>query len=469
MKSLVTAVGALLLVTLAIYILLPPPPDNAPTTTIPLQLPSPPVDGTSATATADAQREPAAAAAIGPKTKGVVADRDDPSEDAPAADTGEATVAAEFESADTETPDWVEYEIQPGDTMAKVFASLDLAPGVLASILSASPEAKQLAELRPGQMLRIRRNDNGGLAELIHERSSVETLRVEADDDGFATVVEEKPVEVRTHAASAVIDSSLFVDGQDAGLSDQVIMQLAELFNWDIDFARELREGDRFSLIYEAAYVEGDKFRDGDILAAEFVNKGKTYRAIRYRDPKGAVDYYSPDGRSKRKAFIKTPVKFSRISSRFTNKRWHPVLKRWRSHRGVDYAAPTGTPVKAAGKGRVDFVGRQRGYGKVIFLQHGDRYTTVYGHLSRFAKGLKKGDTVRQGEIIGYVGQTGLATGPHLHYEFRVGGKHVDPLSHKLPTAMPLPKQYMADFKRHAEPLVEQLNLVSAPRIAEKH
>ena len=442
MKSLVKAVAALLLATLAIYALLPPASDDAVPTRIPLQLPAPPV------------------AIDGPR----------PRYDEPVlpADAGiDAAEAVELSPA--ENADWVEYEIQSGDSMARVFASLDLDAGVLARVLAASPEAKRLADLRPGQVLRIRRDEAGGLAELIHERSSVETLRVETGDDGFAAEVEKKPVEVRTHAAAADIDSSLFADGQDAGLSDKLIMELAGLFNWDIDFARELQDGDRFSLIYEATYVDGEKFRDGDILAAEFVNKGKAYRAIRYRDPNGTVDYYSPEGSAKKKAFIKTPVEFSRISSRFTKKRWHPVLKRWRSHKGVDYAAPTGTPIKAAGKGTVSFIGRQRGYGKVIIIQHGDRYTTVYGHLSRFAKGLNKGDKVRQGQIIGRVGQTGLATGPHLHYEFRVNGKHIDPLSHKLPTAMPLPKRYMADFKRHAEPLVDQLNLLSAPRIAEKN
>ena len=468
MKSLVTAVATLLLVSLALYTLLPPPAADDAITTIPLKLPAAPAQPPTAVVNADAPsgtQTPLEDAGTDNTDADLAAI--DASGDEPVPATDDASEPAE--AGEAEPADWVEYEVKPGDTMARVFASLDLGADVLARVLASGPEAKRLADLRPGQLLRIRRDENGDLADLVHERSSVETLRVEAGDDGFAVAVDEKPVEVRTHAASTSIDSSLFVDGQNAGLSDQVIMQVAELFNWDIDFVRELRQGDRFSLIYEAKYVDGEKYRDGDILAAEFVNGDKTYRAIRYRDPGGNVDYYSPDGRSKKKAFIKTPVKFSRISSRFTNKRWHPVLKRWRSHKGVDYAAPTGTPVKAAGKGRIDFIGRQRGYGKVIILQHGDRYTTVYGHLSSFAKGLRKGDTVKQGQVIGRVGQTGLATGPHLHYEFRVNGKHIDPLSHKLPTAMPLPKQYMADFRNHAEPLVEQLNMLAAPRIAEKN
>lgn len=393
----------------------------------------------------------------------------------PVPDVDEAASAESLEEPDESTASveptetWIDHEIRPGDSMAKIFDEFGLDPKVLAAILACDKEAKDLADLRPGQLLRVRVDAEGRLQELIHERSTVSKLRIAAVADGYEAAVLEKPVETRISSASTSIESSLFSDGQSVGLSDQVIMAVAELFNWDIDFARELRQGDHFSVIYESSYVDGEKYRDGIILAAEFVNNGKTYRAIRYSDPNGVVDYYNTDGSAKKKAFIKTPVKFTRISSRFTKSRWHPVLKRWRSHKGVDYAAPTGTPVKAAGRGTVSFVGRQQGYGKVIILQHGDRYTTVYGHLSRFAKGLKKGDSVTQGDIIGYVGQTGLATGPHLHYEFRVNGKHVDPLSHKLPTAMPLPKQYMADFKRHAAPLVEQLNLLAAPKVAEQN
>jgi len=375
------------------------------------------------------------------------------------------TIAEEAEPSEH----WVEHEIRPGDSMAKIFNEFGLEPSVLVDVLDCDQAAKDLAKIRPGQMLRVRLDGNGTLMELVHERSSIAKLRISVTDDGYAAELEEKPLEQRVSSASAVVQSSLFMDGQNAGLSDKVIMAVAELFNWDIDFVRELRKGDRFSVIYESDYVDGEKYRDGAILAAEFVNKGKTYQAIRYTDPNGMVDYYNADGSAKKKAFIKTPVKFTRISSRFTNKRWHPVLKRWRAHKGVDYAAPSGTPVKAAGRGTVSFVGRQRGYGKVIILKHGDQYTTVYGHLSGYAKGLKKGQAVTQGEVIGYVGQTGLATGPHLHYEFRVNGKHVDPLSHKLPTAMPLPKKYLADFNRHAAPLVEQLGLLAAPKVAEKH
>lgn len=362
---------------------------------------------------------------------------------------------------------WIEREIEAGDTLAAILNDFGLAPGLIKELSSCGSAAKDMADIHPGQILMLRLDDEGQLEEMRHQRSSISSLHISRNDGGYDCALEEKALETRTHAASGIIDSSLFADGQHAGLSDKVIMSLAELFNWDIDFARELHKGDRFSVIYEASYVDGEKYSDNNIIAAEFVNNGKSFRAIRFETPDGSIDYYAPDGTAKKKAFIKTPVKFSRISSGFTKKRWHPVLKRWRSHKGVDYAAPTGTPIMAAGKGQVTFIGRQQGYGKVIYLQHGDRYTTVYGHLSGFAKGLKKGDSVKQGELIGYVGQTGLATGPHLHYEFRINGKHVDPLSHDLPTAMPLSRQYMAAFKDHASPLVEQLNLLASPRVAE--
>ena len=414
------------------------------------------------TAGAGEQTEPAEADGL---AEHIAAEDETPE---PTAET-EDQVAVQDAAASPEDGIWIEREIESGDTLAAIFQDFGLSSTLLAELVDSGSTAKSLAMIRPGQKLSFHLDPQGELQELLHERSSIATLRISRNDegDGFEAEIHEKPVEARTQTASGVIDSSLFGDGQNAGLSDKVIMALAELFNWDIDFARELRQGDRFAVIYEADYVDGEKYRDSDILAAEFVNNGKSYRAIRFQDPDGLIEYYAPDGSAKKKAFIKTPVKFSRISSRFTNKRWHPVLKRWRSHKGVDYAAPTGTPIRAAGKGKVSFVGRQQGYGKVIYLQHGDRYTTVYGHLSGFAKGLDKGDSVKQGDVIGYVGQTGLATGPHLHYEFRVNGKHVDPLSHDLPTAMPLPSEYMAAFKKHAEPLVEQLNLLAAPQVAE--
>jgi murein DD-endopeptidase MepM/ murein hydrolase activator NlpD len=237
-------------------------------------------------------------------------------------------------------------------------------------------------------------------------------------------------------------------------------MELAIIFGWDIDFALDIREGDSFSVIYDDLYIEGKPLRHGDILAAEFVNNGTTYRAVRYTDANGHGDYFSPDGKSMRKAFLRTPVAFGRISSYFSTARFHPILNRIRAHKGVDYAAPIGTPVKATGDGKVVFVGTRGGYGNAIELQHGARYSTLYGHLSHFARGLHRGDHVRQGQIIGYVGMTGLATGPHLHYEFRIDGVHRNPLKVQFPDAAPISAQYKQDFVVVSRRLLAQLETV---------
>lgn len=357
---------------------------------------------------------------------------------------------------------WVEHRIGKGDTLANIFKQQELSPSLLHQIVNGSKAAGKLARINPGQLLRFALDEDGELQQLILERNRVTSLQISRSDEGFETREVNRPVTMRVAQVSGVIESSLFVDGQKAGLSDAQIMELAQIFGWDIDFALELREGDQFHLIHEEQYLDGEKLGNGPILAAEFTNRGTTYRAIRYTDKSGGTAYYDPQGHAKRRAFIRTPVKFARISSRFTRKRWHPVLKRWRSHKGVDYAAPKGTPVKATGNGKVVFRGRKGGYGNVIFLRHGGKYTTVYGHLSRFAKGLKTGSKVKQGQIIGYVGSTGLATGPHLHYEFRVNGVHRNPLTIKLPKSIRLPKSEMARFQQQTQPVLAQLDELRA-------
>jgi murein DD-endopeptidase MepM/ murein hydrolase activator NlpD len=278
--------------------------------------------------------------------------------------------------------------------------------------------------------------------------------------NGFKSTLIEHPVERRTASASGVITSSLFEAAQQAGMSDKLTMELAGIFGWDIDFALDIRDGDHFSVIYDDLYVAGNSLRHGDILAAEFVNNGTTYRAVRYTDPSGQSDYYTPDGKSMRRAFLRTPVEFSRISSYFGTARFHPILNRIRAHKGVDYAAPVGTPVKATGDGKVAFVGLRGGYGKAIELQHGARYSTLYGHLSRFASGLRSGNRVHQGQVIGYVGMTGLATGPHLHYEFRIDGVHRNPLKVQFPDAAPIAAQYKQDFSATSRRFLAQLDAI---------
>ncbi len=259
--------------------------------------------------------------------------------------------------------------------------------------------------------------------------------------------------------AQGVITTTLSEAGKKVGLSEELLNQLTQIFAWDIDFATNLHQGDRFSVVYERGGFNGAD----DIVAAEFTNHGKTYKAVRYIDKEGFANYYTPDGKALQKAFLSTPVDFARISSGFDLSRRHPVLHRVRAHKGVDYAARTGTPVKATGNGQISFLGRKGGYGQVIIIQHGDRYETVYAHLSKYRDGLNEGSTVRQGDVIGYVGQTGLATGPHLHYEFRIDGVHQNPLTAQATTnSIPVKATELAEFKSQVQDPLAKLNLVKA-------
>lgn len=355
------------------------------------------------------------------------------------------------------TTRWVEHRVAAGESLAKIFAAQGLDARLLHNIVHSGPEAKSLADLRPGQRLRFQFDENNDLTKLELHRNRVESIRVAIADDEITAEAVSKDVERRVASTAGLIESSLFVDGQKAGMSDGQIMELATVFGWDIDFALEIRAGDQFRVLYEELYLDGEKLRDGAILAAEFTNRGTTYRAVRYEDGNGEVGYYDADGQSKRRAFIRTPIKFARVSSGFNPKRWHPILKKWRSHKGVDYAAPTGTPVKATGDGRVVFRGAKNGYGKTVILEHAGKYTTLYAHLSGFSKRAQTGKRVKQGQVIGYVGKTGLASGPHLHYEFRVQGQHRDPLRVKLPKSLSLPKSEIARFRQATAPLLAQL------------
>ena len=265
-----------------------------------------------------------------------------------------------------------------------------------------------------------------------------------------------------------VINTSLMQAGQTAGLSEELILQLTNIFAWDIDFATNLQQGDQFTVVYEETRLSNNS-SDSQIVAAEFVNQGRILTAIRYKDELGQVNYYSPEGRPMRKAFLSTPVDYVRISSGFDTQRKHPILNRIRAHKGVDYAARTGTPVKSAGDGEVIFCGSKGGYGQALIVKHGERYETLYAHLSDFKAGLKSGDQVKQGEVIGYVGQTGLATGPHLHYEFRVDGIHRNPESLSLAQSLPLHAEVLADFKSQTHPVLAQLNQAKAKTLFAKN
>ncbi|MGB5741408.1 MAG: peptidoglycan DD-metalloendopeptidase family protein [Sedimenticolaceae bacterium] len=357
---------------------------------------------------------------------------------------------------------WVEHRVASGESLARIFAAQKLDAALLHRIVSSSEEAKSLAKIQPGQTIRFLFDENSELTRLELHRNRVESLRVGITDDDISVEQISKAVEKRTASAAAVIQASLFVDAQKAGLSDGQIMDLASIFGWDIDFALEIRAGDQFRVLFEEHFLDGEKLRDGPILAAEFTNRGKTFRAVRYEDRNGEVGYFDDDGHSKRRAFIRTPIKFARVSSRFNPKRWHPVLKRWRSHKGVDYAAPAGTPIRASGDGRVSFRGTKGGYGRTVILQHAGQYTTLYAHMSKYSKRAKVGARVKQGQVIGYVGKSGLASGPHLHYEFRVHGVHKDPLRVRLPKALALPKSEIATFHETTAPLLAKLDSIPA-------
>jgi murein DD-endopeptidase MepM/ murein hydrolase activator NlpD len=267
----------------------------------------------------------------------------------------------------------------------------------------------------------------------------------------------DKPIESSAlTGAYGVIETNLAEAAYKAGLSDELIDELTRIFAWDIDFASNLHPGDQFTVLYKNS-PDADNAKGGHIYAAEFVSHGKFLTAVRFEDADGNVSYYTPEGNSLHKAFLSTPVDYARISSHFDAHRRHPVLNRIRAHKGVDYAARTGTPVKAAGDGEIAFKGRKGGYGQVLILKHGEHYETLYAHLSGFKRGLNDGDHVMQGEVIGYVGQTGLATGPHLHYEFRKDGVHQNPESLEFKRPMRLKNQQLAEFKEFTRPLLAKL------------
>ncbi len=357
---------------------------------------------------------------------------------------------------------WISVEIKPGDKLANVFKQLGLDTRQLDKVMALGGEAAKLARLYPGKTLKIKMGTEGRLQELLYNITPTRTLHIMGSNitgtpASFLANTVEHPLERRIASVAATIDSSLYLAGQKAGLPDTLTMELANIFGWDIDFAADVQRGDNFTVLYEEFYAQGEKVREGDILAAEFTNGDQTLRAIRFNDGKGHANYYTPDGMGMRKAFLRTPVEFSRISSGFSLGRMHPILNHIRSHKGVDYAAPTGTPVKAAGDGTVSFAGNKSGYGKTVILQHGQEYSTLYAHLSRYPEGLNEGSHVEQGQIIGYVGQSGLATGPHLHYEFRVNDQHRNPLTVKLTQAEPIPSQEKSEFTRQAKELLDQL------------
>ena len=357
---------------------------------------------------------------------------------------------------------WQELTVKSGDSLSKLFKRAKLKPQQLDEVMKSGEAAKKLTKIFPKDTIRLLTDDQSKLLALRYEIDPETYIMVEREDEKLIAREHKHVIETRVAHAEGTIDSSLFLAANEANISENVIMELAGIFGWDIDFALDIRKGDSFKLLFEEIYRNGEKIKDGEILAAEFVNDGDIYRAVRYTNPEtNNTEYYTPEGKSMRKEFLRTPVNFARISSRFTTKRYHPVLKKWRSHKGVDYAAKTGTPIRASGDGKVTFKGKKGGYGRVVIIQHGSKYNTLYAHMNSYNKKIRVGKKVKQGQTIGYVGKSGLATGPHLHYEFRVNGVHRNPQTVKLPSSGPVPKRYMADFELTTTPVLAQLDLLT--------
>jgi murein DD-endopeptidase MepM/ murein hydrolase activator NlpD len=378
----------------------------------------------------------------------------------------EAVGAGNVSEAEPNSTTRYQLEVREGQSLYTLFIEHRLSLSDLAALLARPEDAKVLRRLRPGQRLDIDATARGSVIRLVCHLDESRMLSLTRDGKQYRSERVSIPLERRTASSSGGIESSLFVAGQRAGLADGLIMELVEIFAWDVDFALDIRSGDRFALVYDELYKDGKKVRDGEIMAAEFVNRGRRIRAVRFVDGDGRARYYSPEGMSMRKAFLRTPVKFTRISSRFSSGRLHPVLHRIRSHKGVDYAARTGTPVKATGDGKVAFRGRKGGYGRAVVLRHGATYTTLYAHLSSYARGVSAGKRVEQGDVIGYVGSSGMATGPHLHYEFRVRGVHRNPLTVELPKSAPLPEKLRPEFLRQSKPLLALLERATTTQLA---
>jgi len=355
--------------------------------------------------------------------------------------------------------------VKSGDSLTRIFNRIGLNAQQVNHVTQLGKKAKALTKLKPGQKLDITVNSSKELQKLVYHIDKTHKLFINKQNNKFIAYNELREFETRVTYAKGVIKTSLFDAAHEAGLSDNLTMDLAYIFGWDIDFALDIRKNDSFVLTYEELFLDGEKVQNGNILAAEFINQGKSFKAVRYTDKKGRSSYYSETGKSMRKAFLRSPVDFSRISSRF-GKRHHPILKKRRAHKGVDYAASRGTPIKASGDGKIIWRGRKGGYGKTVIIKHANRYSTLYAHMNSYNRKARSGSRVKQGQIIGYVGSTGRATGAHLHYEFRVNGVHRNPLTIKLPNAASIPKKYRSDFKKKSQPLVAQLGIIKNTNLA---
>ncbi|MFT5221376.1 MAG: murein DD-endopeptidase MepM/ murein hydrolase activator NlpD [Planctomycetota bacterium] len=370
--------------------------------------------------------------------------------------------AIEAAAIEDNADSWVSIIIKPGDSIASIFARQGISSTTTYEIDRLNEQTKTLRKIRPGQKIELLLDEQQKLRQMKYHPDITRMLLIQRQSDqSFSSKIVNYQLDAFPVYREGTIKSSLFEAAADADIPESIIMDLANIFGWDIDFSLDIRSGDRFGIVYEELHKDGVKIRNGRILSAEFVNDGKEYRAVYYTDPKGDSDYFTPDGKSMRKAFLRSPVKLARVSSKFSNKRWHPVLAKWRSHKGVDYAASRGTPIRASGDGKIILAGTKGGYGRTVIIQHGGRYNTLYAHMNSYAKGARSGKKVKQGQIIGYVGSSGLATGPHLHYEFRVNGVHRNPLTVKLPEAKPVHPTYLDHFNENTSAYLSMINLMN--------
>ena len=337
-------------------------------------------------------------------------------------------------------------KVRSGDNLAVIFARLKIPARQLQLVLDSNVLSKRLRRIYPGHNLEFLLNNTNELVQLTYQPSPLETLKFRREGNSFNASFETREPNTSIVYQQATIDSSLFLAGQNIGFNDDLTLRLAHIFQWDIDFVLDIRKDDQFYVVFEERYLDGNFLGYGQILAAEFKNQNKVYRAVRYTDDNGQSDYYNPEGDNMRKAFLRAPLEFSRISSNFNPRRLHPIRKRVSPHRGIDYAAPTGTPILAAGDGKVIAAQKSRPNGNYVFIQHGEQFQTKYLHLSKFARGVRRGKKVSQGQVIGYVGSTGWATAAHLHYEFLVNGVHKNPRTVKLPKADAISSAERANF-----------------------
>lgn len=368
---------------------------------------------------------------------------------------GAATAGEDTKGIPAHLDSWDSVTVKSGQTLDSIFRQQDFDIGLLQRILRLNGDTKRLTSIRPGEVFEFRRGEAGELLEMRYPLDETRYLLVRQVGDELFADTQAREMSREVQEAEGSIDSSLFMAGKEAGLSDQMVMKLANIFGWDIDFVLDIRKGDRFVVVYEKIYRDGEFLRDGNILAATFINQGERFQALWYEHG-DIADYFAPDGRNMRKAFLRAPLNFSYISSGFNPRRMHPVLKRIRPHNGIDYYAPKGTPVYAAGGGTVIQAGYSAANGNHVFIKHANNIVTKYLH---FSKGMaKQGQKVQQGQTIGLVGATGLATGPHLHYEFVLDGVHRDPRTVPLPKSEPLAGAVLANFREHAAPLLTHLS-----------